>query len=356
MRKREYDIVYLTNTPSFYKLRLCEEIARRGAKVLLVLYGYGSEAVNTVLDDSRSWSFDWQFINHGDANRRSHFRTFAALLRLMRGIRARRVLFSGWMANEYNLYAFISPCRRNVVICESSIIDVDMSGIKGWLKRLFINRMSAALPSGQPHDRLFGAIGFKGERRITGSVGIFNKPGRPPKPDHSPLRYLYVGRLIDVKNLRLLVKVFNDNGLPLTIVGAGELENELKAMARPNITFTGFVDNDRLGDIYQAHDIFILPSYSETWGLVVEEALYWGLPAVVSDRVGSGEDMVSAYGSGEIFRHDDPSDLQRALDTVARDYERYRRAVDAIDWNDRDRAQTEAYLSILDSTTPSDNK
>lgn len=347
MSRREYDFVYLTNTPSFYKLRLCESIAREGASVLLVLYGYGSEAVNMVLDDSAKWQFDWQFINCGDANRRSKLRTFRALWALMRRVRARRVFFSGWMALEYNLYAFLSARRRNVMICESSILDVDMSGFKGWLKRRIISRMGAALPSGHPHDRLFEAIGFKGDRFITGSVGIFNKPGRDPKPTHSPLRYLYVGRLIDVKNLRLLVDVFNASGRPLTIVGAGELEAELKARAEANITFKGFVDNDRLGEVYQSHDVFILPSYYEPWGLVVEEALYWGLPVVVSDCVGSGEDMVRAYGSGEIFMHDDPADLRRALDAIASDYPRYLRAIADIDWDARDRAQTQAYLSLL---------
>lgn len=47
--KKMYDFVYLTNTPSFYKLNLCNEIARTNS-LLLVLYGYGSEAVNTILE------------------------------------------------------------------------------------------------------------------------------------------------------------------------------------------------------------------------------------------------------------------------------------------------------------------
>ena len=43
---KQYDFIYLTNTPSFYKARLCEELAKKHS-VLLVLYGYGAEAVNT---------------------------------------------------------------------------------------------------------------------------------------------------------------------------------------------------------------------------------------------------------------------------------------------------------------------
>lgn len=347
MSRREYDFVYLTNTPSFYKLRLCESIAREGASILLVLYGYGSEAVNTVLDDSAKWLFDWQFINCGDTNKRSKLRTFMALCALMRMVKARWVLFSGWMAPEYNLYAFLSARRKNVMICESSILDVDMSGLKGWLKQRIISRMSVALPSGQPHDRLFEVIGFKGDRFITGSVGIFNKPGRNPKPVHTPLRYLYVGRLIDVKNLRHLVDVFNASGRPLTIVGAGELEVELKGRASANITFKGFVDNNRLGEVYQSHDVFILPSYYEPWGLVVEEALYWGLPVIVSDRVGSSIDMVKDLGTGVIFKSDNAQSLSDALTEMEQNYSTFRLNVSKIDWDERDRNQVNAYLKLL---------
>lgn len=346
-QNKSYDIVYLTNTPSFYKLRLCEAIACRGMSLLLVLYGYGSEAVNTQLSDDSNWSFDWKFIHDGDANKRSKVKTFIRLLRLMHGISAKKILFSGWLAPEYNLYAFLSPRRRNAVICETPIYLISMAGISGWVKRRIIGRMSAALPSGVPHQRLFDSIGFNGDCHITGSVGIISKPARQPRTRHTPLRYLYVGRLIDLKNLRLLIDTFNANGQPLTIVGAGELSDELHSRAKDNITFTGFIDNNRLDPVYRDHDVFILPSYYDAWGLVVEEALYRGLPCIVSDRVGSAEDMVTAYGAGEIFDHTSVADLQRAIDTVAAGYDRYADAAASIDWDARENAQVDAYLKLL---------
>lgn len=53
-----YDFVYLTNTPSFYKLNLCNEIAKTHS-LLLILYGYGSEAVNKELKASGNYKFDY---------------------------------------------------------------------------------------------------------------------------------------------------------------------------------------------------------------------------------------------------------------------------------------------------------
>ena len=67
------------------------------------------------------------------------------------------------------------------------------------------------------------------------------------------------------------------------MVGFGRIEAQLKAAAGKNIKFIGAVDNKDLPAVYRANDVFVLPSVSETWGLVVEEALNNGLPVLLSD-------------------------------------------------------------------------
>lgn len=346
MGKKNYDIVYLTNTPSFYKLNLCEKIAEHKS-VLLVLYGYGSEAVNTQME-CHKWKFDYIFINEGDANRRNKVKTFFSLLSLMRKINVRKILFSGWLAPEYNILSFLSPKSKNVCVCESSILESRFEGLSGWVKKRIINRMSAALPSGTPHDAIFKLIGFKGPRYKTGSVGIFYKPEYKPKKKHMPLRYLYVGRLVDVKNVALLIDTFNKNGKPLTIAGDGPLHKTLESTANDNISFIGFVDNKSLGKVYQSADVFILPSTSETWGLVVEEAIYWGLPVIVSSHVGSGEDLVKSMGTGEVFISGSIESLQQKIDKIEQDYDKYVAAVNRIDFEQRDLEQVQTYLKLFE--------
>ena len=58
--------------------------------------------------------------------------------------------------------------------------------------------------------------------------------------------------------------------------------------------------------------VFILPSVSEPWGLVVEEALNNGTPVIVSDRVGCREDLVSDK-NGIVFPCNDSIALQEAI-------------------------------------------
>lgn len=351
LKGKHYDYVYLTNTPSFYKVELLDALQRQGLKGLAVYYGYGSEAVNRKIGTTaNSDSPATVFLNDGDSNTRSKRRTFFRLLHLMRAIHTSKVIYSGWLAPEYNLYSFISPRSKNIVVVESTPAESRTDGIRGFLKRRIVERMGRALPSGKPHVRLLHALGFKGEMATTGSVGIFpaekqEKPRTASTDDR--FRYLYVGRLIDCKNLRWLIGEFNRSGRYLTIVGAGILESELRGMAKSNISFSGFIENDRLPDIYRAHDIFVLPSRTEPWGLVVEEAISNGLPVIVSDRVGSAEDMVADLGTGEIFLLDESDDFEKKCRSIEKNYSKFAVAAQNVDFMARQRAQTDAFRRMI---------
>lgn len=88
-------------------------------------------------------------------------------------------------------------------------------------------------------------------------------------------------------------------------MGDGELketlENQANAPTPLPVHFIGFQNQSALSPYYHAADLLILPSrHSETWGLVVNEALHHGLPCVVSERVGCAPDLVEPGRTGEI--------------------------------------------------------
>lgn len=346
--KSHYDIVYLTNTPSFYKINLCNEVAKHKS-LLLVFYGYGDEAVNTSLKDNKAYNFDYTFLWKGNSAKRNKLSCFIKLVKLLKKISYNKLLFSGWFVPEYSIYAFLSPKRKNCMLCESTIYESNISGLRGFIKRTIINRCSTALPSGTAHKAIFDAIGFKGDIHITGGVGIFHKPERVIDKDKISIekKYLYVGRLIECKNLRFLIERFNKNGKHLTIVGKGELEQELKTLAKENITFRGFIENDKLPEVYKEHDIFILPSRTETWGLVVEEAIYWGLPIIVSDRVGCGNEMVITPKTGVTFELDNIDSFNSAINDIEQNYKQYRDNAISFDFEERDKKQIDCFLSVI---------
>lgn len=106
--------------------------------------------------------------------------------------------------------------------------------------------------------------------------------------------------------------------ITLLFLGDGELRPTLEAAvhAEPRIDarFVGFKNQSELSPYYHAADLLVLPSSSgETWGLVVNEALYHGVPCVVSDRVGCAPDLIQPGITGEIFTADAVDSLADAL-------------------------------------------
>lgn len=346
--KTEYDFIFLTNTPSFYKINLCNQIAKTHS-LLLVLYGYGEEAVNTSLKSSDQYNFDYTFLHEGASEQRNKFKTFKALILLMSETKHQKVLFSGWFVPEYNLYAFLSPKSKNCIICESSAKESYFNGIKGWLKKQIIHRMSTALPSGELQREIFDNINYTGQISKTGGVGIFNKqPYHPIERKSSTYKkYLYIGRLIDCKNLQFLIEEFNQSGKSLTIVGDGVLKEQLQAMAKSNIHFTGFISNEKLKNIYLQHDVFILPSRTEPWGLVIDEALYFGLPVIVSSQVGSSIDLVTNLKTGIVFTYGSSESFRKAIQEMETHYQIYCNNVKQLNFDERDHKQIQAYTSLI---------
>jgi len=128
---------------------------------------------------------------------------------------------------------------------------------------------------------------------------------------------LFVGKLIERKRPLDLVAALQQ--LPrrfvAPFVGDGAHPAVLDAAianAGVRATVVGFANQSELPAWYAAADVQVLPSSAETWGLVVNEGMACGLPALVSDKVGCGGDLVAAGGGG-VFRCADPADLARAL-------------------------------------------
>jgi glycosyltransferase involved in cell wall biosynthesis len=141
---------------------------------------------------------------------------------------------------------------------------------------------------------------------------------------------LFAGKLIDKKQPLRLIEAFARVRAqrPCTLLFAGdgplrgECERLVGAYGLPDVRFAGFLNQGELPDAYAAADVFVLPSrLHETWGLVVNEAMNFELPVVVSDKVGCAEDLVRHGGNGFVVRHDITGELAQAIDTLVADSE-----------------------------------
>jgi glycosyltransferase involved in cell wall biosynthesis len=91
----------------------------------------------------------------------------------------------------------------------------------------------------------------------------------------------------------------------LVIVGDGEMRSSLETRARESgvdsIVFAGFRNQGELPRFFDLSTVFILPSGSEPWGLIVNEAMASGLPVIVTDEVGSAIDLVRQGENGYVY-------------------------------------------------------
>jgi glycosyltransferase involved in cell wall biosynthesis len=134
---------------------------------------------------------------------------------------------------------------------------------------------------------------------------------------------LYSGKLSLRKGLDLLIPAVSQ--LPaatradviVALLGDGELRARMvEDAARAGVVVRplGFRNQRELSRFYHAADLLVLPSRaSETWGLVTNEALLHGLPAVVSDRVGCAPDLVTDGMTGAVFAAGSAEGLSSAL-------------------------------------------
>jgi glycosyltransferase involved in cell wall biosynthesis len=97
------------------------------------------------------------------------------------------------------------------------------------------------------------------------------------------------------------------------VVGDGVLSTYVDDFAKEHkinsIYQMGFQKRTDIGKFYASADFLILPSYNETWGIVVNEALCFSLPVIVSDQVGAGIDLVFPGENGHIFESGSATEL-----------------------------------------------
>ena len=265
--RAQYDILFVTTMPSFYKVNLFNEISKE--RKILVAYTGSNE-------ERRSADFSSTIAKYDNCVlKRNRIISLFQVIRLFLAYSFSKAIVSGWDNIVPFYVVLLRKKSRNGCIIESSILESKTRGMKAMLKKIILSRVNTVYASGTSQRLLVEALGYSLKIVEFGGCGLLNYQPQPPYQPREIIRnFLFVGRIIKEKNLHLLVSVFNKfPDLNLTIIGDGPLRESLEAIAKKNIRFLGAVNNKELPQFYQAADVFVLPSQSETWGLVVEEAL-----------------------------------------------------------------------------------
>lgn len=253
---------------------------------------------------------------------------------------------TGWAWHSH-LAAMRAFARRGVPVLfrgDSHLLDSARAGWRWWVKRTFLSRVyrlpAAFLVVGEANRRYYEAFGVEAQRLYpcphSIDVGRFSQPVEELERQAAEWRQalgidplarvlLFAGKFEPKKQPRALMEAFLEWATPgqiLVLVGGGELEGEVQALAAAHperFRVLPFQNQSRMPLVYRLGDLFILPSaHGETWGLAVNEALASGRPAVVSDRVGCAADLSVSHGV-RVFPWADRSAMMRMVNGMMED-------------------------------------
>ncbi len=134
---------------------------------------------------------------------------------------------------------------------------------------------------------------------------------------------LSVGQFIHRKGYDVLLNACKD--LPadtgVYIVGGEATEEYLRLKEQlnlKNVHFVGFQKSETVAKYYKAANLFVLPTREDIWGLVINEAMAYGLPVITTDKCIAGLALVKEGENGHIVPTEDIEALRRAMDKVLR--------------------------------------
>ena len=240
----------------------------------------------------------------------------------------------GWADRSYQrLLIYANSKNIPCIVVSDSIIKTEKNKrrffFKEFFKRLILRGYSSAFVAGKESKEYLINLGFKDEKIFQPWNVVDNSFFEKFISKSNKLEnkyFLCVSRLLERKNLFNLIKSFSNyqeqgGSWGLKIVGSGNLYLKLKKYAdntqnKEKIEIINWLQLEDLAHYYKKASAFILPSYFDNWGLVVNEAISSGLLCIVSQNCGCAVDLIKNNETGFVFNPNKNSELQKYMKKV----------------------------------------
>jgi len=253
------------------------------------------------------------------------------------------------MCGGYNYFAswqsaFWAQSRRIPLLLWSESTALDERKryrLVEFLKARFLSLCTAFVVPGKSSLQYLKDLGVSNHYIFTApnsvDLSFFSKAAEAAQGDRSQVRrrlalppryFLYVGRLVRAKGVFDLLEAYSRlddqlrSSIGLVFVGDGPARQEVMERASRvsgEVRFYGFVHREGLPEFYASADALIFPTHSDTWGLVVNEAMSCGLPIIVTQVAGCVADLVEDNWNGFVIPPQNPEQLAEAMARLAND-------------------------------------
>jgi glycosyltransferase involved in cell wall biosynthesis len=238
-------------------------------------------------------------------------------------------LFTGYVCTTFWIAIAAAKSRRIPVLFGTDAHNLDPRDgrrWKSWIKKLLWPRLfslaDVVIVPSTSAAALMRSLGIRDDRLVVAPYTVNNAwwLEQAAAADRAAVRarwnipidagvILFCAKLQPWKRPADLLAAFARVAKPnlfLVFAGDGPLLEALESQAQAlglagQVRFLGFVNQSGLPETYVASDIFVLPSDYEPFGVVVNESMLCGRPAIVSDRVGAGYDLVREGETGYVF-------------------------------------------------------
>ena len=330
------NVLYLTNIPNPYRVDFFNELAR--SCNLTVWFQASTEA-------NRQWEvrldqakFSYKFLPGMTFGLDKHV-NWTVLKELRKSQFDVYVLGCYSSPTEMAVIRWLRARRRPFLLNTDGGFPGQENRIKRWLKQSFISAADGWLSSGTNGTAYLLHYGAKSGRiwEYPFSSSAYTEEQLRPFSREEKERFkrrhdlkervlLSVGQFIERKGFEDLLTAYGslDNGkTSLVLIGGGPLKARYERIIREkrlrNVHLLGFMEADSLTAFYRCADVFVMPTRYDVWGLVLNEALAFGLPIVTTCGAGAAYSLVEHDVNGFVTAVGDSDNFARGCRSLLRD-------------------------------------
>ncbi len=332
--KSKPKVLWLTNLPAPYRFPIWDQINREfDLKVAFLLKEKNWR--NWSVPKEVNWKFEFLSLNSRKLSEFDLVPSVRGSKRILDGVEL--VFVGGWESPFYWRTIRTAKLQKIPVIqfYESTQASHRFNNILiRKIRSTIFSKADFIVTAGSASTKAVEAMGIAPQKIITlfnpVDVSWFHSFAQSHRVQQtSGHRFIYVGQLIDRKNVAEVIRSFAaicTESDTLTIAGDGPLAQSLQELARTldisdSVFFTGHQNQDELAKLYSTSNTLVLASTNEVWGLVVNEALASGLHVVVSDKCGVAEFIKGMKGA--YICSPDKESIQGALLKSSQDWSGY---------------------------------
>ncbi len=345
-----HKLAIITTHPIQYNAPLFRLLHERNAISIKVFYTWSQSEKGVKYDPGFGKEIQWDiplldgyeycFVNNiSTAPGSHHYKGIdnPTLIEEIQNWGASAVLVYGWNFKSHLKVMRFFKNRIPVLFRGDSTLLNEKFGIKQIARRIFLkyiySYVDIAMYVGEANKAYFVAHGLKNKQlqfmphaidnkrfqrtsTIEEAAMVFRKENSIPE---ETVLFLYAGKLDENKNTFFLINAFEkikNLKAHLLIVGNGKTETNLKSSFSKNkrIHFVDFQNQQTMPLLYNACDVFVLPSKSETWGLSLNEAMAAGKAVMATETCGAAIDLIDNGQNGYVFKYNDEYKLKHCLE------------------------------------------